>query len=156
MINCFTKYNKKDAPYVYCLTGTQAERYNPKKKTVPKKKPVPKKETKKPVPKKETKKPVPKKETKKPVPKKETKSFESGIVNEKEKILRLEHIDKIKTSLKKVLSRDLQRKERENFEEQLDIAIEYEQYLNRILRVDTNEKIKNEVIKFIESFRKKK
>ncbi len=32
MINCFTKYNKKDAPYVYCLTGTQAERYNPKKK----------------------------------------------------------------------------------------------------------------------------
>ncbi len=147
MINCFTKYNKKDAPYVYCLTGTQAERYNPKKKTVPKKKPVPKKETKKP---------VPKKETKKPVPKKETKSFESGIVNEKEKILRLEHIDKIKTSLKKVLSRDLQRKERENFEEQLDIAIEYEQYLNRILRVDTNEKIKNEVIKFIESFRKKK
>ena len=138
MINCFTKYNKNDNPYVYCLTGVEAERYNPKKKTVPKKKPVPKKETKK------------------PVPKKETKSFETGIVNEKEKITRLQHIDKIKTALKKVLSRDMLREERNDFEEQLEIAIDYEKYLNSILRVDTNEKIKNEVIKFIESFRKKK
>jgi len=162
MVKCFTKLNKNDEKYIYCLTGTQEEKYKSKKQ--PKKKTVPKKEEKKSVPKKEEKKSVPKKEvkkkeSKKPSPPKESKNqkiVDNGVVDRQDKLLRLQHIDKIKTLLKKVLSQDLDRNEFNNYNEELDIAIDYEKYLNQILRVDTDKKINSKVINFIEKYRKKK